>query len=88
MAKIRTLEEIAQILKKHRKELEEKYNVKHLKIFGSYAKGKQTENSDLDIIVTFKEVPTFFELLELEEYLEKLLGLKIDLYQSIYKAFH
>jgi len=49
---MKALQSIIPILQKHQEKLKEKYKVKTLKIFGSYAVGKQTESSDLDVIVT------------------------------------
>ncbi len=72
-------ETIQKIINAHKKELKEKYNVKTLGIFGSYAKGKAGESSDLDILVEFEEPIGLFKFLELEEYLSKLTGLKVDL---------
>ena len=78
---MKTLSEIKEILRKHKKILKEKYRVKSIAIFGSYARGEQTEESDIDIMVEFDEnnYPSFSEYLELIEYLEKILGLKVDL---------
>ncbi len=78
---MKTLSEIKEILRKHKKELKERYRVKSIAIFGSYARGEQTEKSDIDIMVEFDEnnYPSFSEYLELIEYLEKILGLKVDL---------
>jgi len=73
------LERIRQLLKKHRKELEEKYGVKTIGIFGSYVRGEQKETSDVDILVEFDRPVDFFEFLELEEYLEEILNVKVDL---------
>lgn len=70
---------IAEILKKHKKELNEKYKVKEIGIFGSYVRGEQKRGSDVDILVEFEEVPDLFKFLELERYLESLLKLKVDL---------
>ncbi|ACX73200.1 DNA polymerase beta domain protein region [Methanocaldococcus vulcanius M7] len=68
-------------MKKHKKELKGRYRVGYISIFGSYARGEQTEKSDIDIIVEFDEnnYPSFSEYLELIKYLEKILGLKVDL---------
>ena len=44
---MKTLSEIKEILRKHKKELKEKYKVKSIAIFGSYARGEQTEESDI-----------------------------------------
>lgn len=73
------IEKILKILKEHERELKEKYGVKSLGIFGSYVKGEQKQTSDLDVLVEFEKPVDFFEFLELEEYLEKLLGVKVDL---------
>ena len=67
-----------EILKNHKKKIEKKYNVKRIGIFGSYAKGKQTKSSDIDIIVEFTN-PTFDNFMDLIFYLEDLYGKEIDL---------
>ena len=66
------------ILKKYKKKIEKDYAVEKIGIFGSYAKGKQTKSSDVDILVQFKH-PTYDNFIELAFYLEKLYGKKIDL---------
>lgn len=76
---MKSLGEIKEILTRHKKEFKEKYKVKEIGIFGSYIRGEQKEKSDLDILVEFEEAIGFFKFLELEEYLEKLLGTKVDL---------
>ena len=76
---MKTLNEIKEILKKHKKELKEKYKVKSIAIFGSYARGEQTEKSDIDIMVEFYETPDYLKFFELEDYLSNLLGIKVDL---------
>ncbi len=58
--------------------LQTKYNIKELSIIGSYARKEQTENSDLDIMVDFQE-PIGWEVVDLRDELEELLGLKVDL---------
>ncbi|MDK2789711.1 MAG: uncharacterized protein PWP15_218 [Methanothermococcus sp.] len=76
---MKTLNEIKKILKEHKKELKEKYKVKSMGIFGSYARKEQTESSDIDILIEFYESPDLFEFIELEDYLSNLLGVKVDL---------
>ena len=75
----KTLQEIIQTLKEHQEELRERYRVKHLKVFGSYVRGNQKEESDLDLMVSFEETPTLLEFIDLKEYLEGITGVKIDL---------
>jgi len=70
--------DIIKILKNHKSTIEKKYSVKKIGIFGSYAKGKQTKSSDIDIIVEFNN-PTFDNFMDLIFYLEDLYGREVDL---------
>ncbi len=76
---MKTLEEIKKILKEHKKELRERYFIKNLSVFGSYVRGEQTPESDIDILVEFEKPITLIQFIKLENYLSKLLGLKVDL---------
>ncbi len=67
------------ILRHHLPEISRKYNVSYLGIFGSYVRGEQKPESDLDILVEFEETPGFFEYIQLEDYLSEILGVKVDL---------
>jgi predicted nucleotidyltransferase len=77
---MKTLEDIKQLLNKHKKEIKEKFGVKNLYIFGSYVRGEQTPESDIDILVEFeKGKKTFRNYMGLKFYLEELLGKEVDL---------
>jgi Predicted nucleotidyltransferases len=76
---MKTLDEIKRILNSHKEELRERYKVKEIGIFGSFVRGEQKESSDLDILVEYETVPGLLKFLELEIYLEELLGTKVDL---------
>lgn len=76
---MKTLKEIKLILSKHRSEIEKKFKVEEIGIFGSYVRGKQSKKSDLDILVKFKEPIGLLEFLDLKEYVPNLLGVKVDL---------
>jgi hypothetical protein len=39
-------------------ELKEKYNVSYIGLFGSYVRGENTPESDLDVLVEFSRTPT------------------------------
>jgi uncharacterized protein len=67
------------ILKQHLPELREKYSVSYLGIFGSYIRGEQTKDSDLDVLIQFDKKPGLLKYIELENYLSDLLGVKVDL---------
>ena len=75
----KSLDEIKKILKKHEKELKEKYGVKEIGIFGSIVRSEAKEDSDVDILIEFEKPIGFFKFLELEEYLGNLIGRKVDL---------
>ena len=48
-------------------------------IFGSFARGENTKESDIDILVEFKESPTLLTLIRLENDLSGILGIKVDM---------
>jgi len=48
-------------------------------IFGSYASNENTLNSDLDILVSFGNEITLFDLIGIEQELSSKLGIKVDL---------
>ena len=57
--------------------------VRKIGLFGSFARNEQTSKSDIDFLVDFKE-PTYDNLLELAEQLEKLYGRKVELVSHRY----
>ena len=72
-----TREKITDILLEKSPYLASEYGVKRIGLFGSYAKGIPTQASDIDIVVEF-ERPIGFRFIELTEYLERLLGKRVD----------
>lgn len=74
-----TLRRSIAILRKRMPEIAERYHVKSLGVFGSYVRREQTRRSDLDLLVEFEHAPDLFEFMDLEEYLAKQLGVKVDL---------
>lgn len=77
--KIYTIDEIRQILQNCKDYFEEKYFVDKFLLFGSYAKNLQTSESDIDLLVSFKQPVDMFEFMDLQDYLTKLFNKKIDL---------
>ena len=74
------LKEIVSLLKKQKTFLEKKYKIKEIGIFGSYARAEQQDDSDIDILVNYKdESIDMFDFLELKEYLSTLIGVEVDL---------
>lgn len=73
-----TLSVIKETLKNNKDRLFLKYGLSFIAIFGSYGRGEQNANSDIDILVDFKK-PIGIEFIDLAEELEKLLNAKVDL---------
>jgi predicted nucleotidyltransferase len=77
---------IIQILKENLPALKEKYSLLSLGVFGSYSRGDQNPNSDLDII--YETLPdTYLNLhnyLNLQNELNNLTHLKVDLVNKKY----
>ena len=59
--------------------LSERYKIKSLALFGSYVRRDPKPTSDLDLLVTYTELPSLLKFIELENYLTDLLGIKVDL---------
>ncbi|HEX9652228.1 MAG TPA: nucleotidyltransferase family protein [bacterium] len=78
MKKRLSKKQLLQILKKEQPFLQEKYGVVKIAIYGSYAQNKQTQKSDVDILVQLTS-PLGLEFVELANHLEKALGRKVDL---------
>lgn len=72
------LKSIEKILKKHKEYLQKKFYVEKIGVFGSYSKGEETSESDIDILVKFNG-PIGWDFIELNEYLESILDKKVDL---------
>jgi len=81
---MRTLEEVKNILAENREELKEKFKLKRLGIFGSYARNEQSEDSDLDLLIAFEEESVggweyIGLMMDLEEFMENALEIKVHL---------
>lgn len=75
---MKNLDELKQILSTQKQSLCNRYQLTTLGIFGSYARGEQTEASDVDILVDYEIAPTFVDLVELRDYLSEIFDLKVD----------
>ncbi len=73
-----TKKEIITILKNELPYLRDIFGVKRIGIFGSSAKGIQREDSDVDLIVEFEKL-IGLKFIELSDYIEKILGKKVDI---------
>jgi predicted nucleotidyltransferase len=72
-----TLEIILEKLRRHKPQLQQKYPISQLGVFGSYARGEATENSDIDITVEFNG-PMGLNFVAMANEIEYLFGIKVD----------
>jgi predicted nucleotidyltransferase len=73
-----TGEKIIDILRENHSYLAAEFGVKRMGLFGSYVKGQPNEGSDVDVFVESRR-PIGFKFVEFAEYLERLLGRKVDM---------
>ena len=75
---MKTRTEIEATLKELKPSLRRKFKVKEIGIFGSFVRGEEVEDSDVDILVEFSE-PIGWEFFDLKELLVEILGREVDL---------
>lgn len=71
-------DDVLRLLMAHKQELDS-FGVKYLAIFGSVARDEARPDSDVDILVEFSKPVGMFEFLDLKNYLENLLGRRVDI---------
>lgn len=78
---MKRIEEVKAKLESLKPVLKERYQVETIGVFGSFARGEQTKNSDIDILVEFSQPNTIdlFDFIDLEDFLSKKIGIKVDL---------
>lgn len=76
-----TKEQIIDYLKDKKQLLHEQFGISKIGLFGSYARGESTKNSDIDIIYEIEKNKKFsmFAYLKLSQFLEENLQTKVDL---------
>ncbi len=60
-------------------ELRRRYSIRSMGLFGSFVRGEQRPESDLDVLVEFGDGIGLFEVAGLQIELSEALGLKVDL---------
>lgn len=72
-------QEVIEIIRCSKPEIESRYGVAKLGLFGSYVRERQRKRSDIDILVSFSRDIDLFDFLDLKEFLEARLHHKVDL---------
>lgn len=71
-------DEILDFLRQHRQDIEARFSVKRIGLFGSVLRGSAGDRSDVDILVELTH-PTFDQYMDLKFFLEDKLGRPVDL---------
>lgn len=71
-------QKILELLSEHQDALKQKYPLKGIALFGSYARGEQHIESDIDLLVDFTQ-PIGIEIVDLAIELEGILGHSVDI---------
>jgi len=74
-----SIDQIRHTISQYKGPLRDSYKVREIGIFGSAVRGQDTGVSDLDLLVEFSEPIGLFRFIELEEFLTKVIGKKVDL---------
>ena len=72
-------------LRAHREEilaLAERYGAYNLRVFGSVARGDVNQDSDVDLLVNFREGTSLFELSGFRQDLQELLDISVDVVED------
>jgi predicted nucleotidyltransferase len=72
-----TIETILEKLRNHKSDLQKKYPISRIGVFGSYARGEATEDSDIDIAVEING-PMGLNFVAMANEIEGLFGIKVD----------
>lgn len=70
-------EEILNYLRAHQEEFKNKYQISKMALFGSYARGENHDDSDIDIAIETK-LSDYFTLYDFKEMLESTFHTKVD----------
>lgn len=71
-------DEIVATLRSLRGQVERDFKASVQGIFGSRARGDECEDSDLDVLVDFREKATVYDLVGLADFLEETFHCKVD----------
>lgn len=76
----KSLADIKKILQQQKPYLAEKYGVTELGVFGSYVRGEERPDSDIDILIELTDPPkiSLLGLVDLQYYLSDLFGVDVD----------
>ena len=76
---MKSVGEVEKILKDFKNDIKQNYRAEVVGIFGSFARGEQKSDSDIDILVKFHKDATLFDFMRLSMFLQEKLGIDVDI---------
>lgn len=70
---------IIETLGRYKHEISDRFSVESLAVFGSVSRGSAGPESDVDILVRYRATPTLFQFLDLKQFIEGIVGRRVDL---------
>ena len=74
---MKTRQEYIDLLRKHSTEIQDRFGITYMRMFGSVARDEHHDGSDVDVFVDMP--PKAYDICAANEYLEQLLGCPVDL---------
>jgi uncharacterized protein len=83
---MKTRDQILTFLNQNKKLFRDKFHIIRIGIFGSYARGEQNINSDIDLLVEFEEnTQDLYDLkIQLKDFFYSNLGIEVDICREKY----
>lgn len=83
---MKTRDQILSFLSQNKKLFQDKFHIVRIGLFGSYARGEQNINSDIDLLVEFEDnTQDLYELkIQLKDFFKKNIGIEVDICREKY----
>jgi len=76
---MKSVREIEKILKIFKNDIKQNYKAEIVGIFGSFVRGEQKQDSDVDILVRFHKDATLLDFMGLSMFLQEKLDIDVDI---------
>ncbi len=76
---MKNIEKLKEKIKSQKNYIHNKYEVQKIGLFGSYVRGEENKDSDIDILIELSKPIGLIEYIQLEDYLSDILNTKVDL---------